>query len=211
MPGEVQGLDMSRLYLSYPVLNAVETKVHHRLAARSNIVSLFKKGAIGAELGVFTGVFSEYVMNVAKPKKYYMVDPWHVAYGEFFPAWGPYTEFGKLSTKAALAAAEARAQSCSCGEIIISHSLPWLRGLPDGHLDWIYLDSSHQYEATFQELVAAAGKLSPDGEIFGDDAWTERGNKHYGVFQAITDFCRSNDFEMFRLDHAAQWAIRRMR
>jgi hypothetical protein len=210
MPADMAGVDMTELYKRFPALETVERTVHHRLDNRRQIVSLFKKHAVGAEIGVFTGVFSEYVMRIATPQKYYMVDPWHSIYGDHFPAWGPYTAHGKLPTLAALEAAKLRAKQCGNGEVVVDQSIPWLQSVPDGHLDWIYLDSSHQYQPTLDELDAMVTKLKPDGEVFGDDGWTVRDHPHYGVFRAITQFCRQNrDWEMFRLDHGGQWGIRR--
>jgi hypothetical protein len=209
LPENMAGLDMVDLYEKYPSLEAVETTVNHRLNARKNIVGLFPKRAVGAEVGVFTGVLSEFILKTAAPRKFYMVDPWHKAYGERFPSWGRYTDSGRLTTEAALGAARYRASQFAAAEIVVSSSIDWLKSLPDGHLDWIYLDSSHRYDDTLSELRAIAPKLKRHGMIFGDDAWTERGNQHYGVFQAITDFCKIRPYELFRLDHAAQWAIRR--
>jgi hypothetical protein len=209
MPDFINAIDMTSLYEVHPSLAIVEKSVESRLLQRKDIVSLLPKGAVGAEIGVFTGILSEFLLNLTEPSKFYMVDPWHRLYGRTFPSWGAYTDQGRLTTAEALAAARYRASKFPAAEIVVSTSLEWLSQLPDKHLDWVYLDSSHKYEDTMRELLALSTKVTDEGLIFGDDAWTERGNAHYGVFQVITDFCRIRPFELFRLDHAAQWALRR--
>ena len=209
LPPSCDPVDVSGLYEIHPSLESVELACDARLAARSQIVSMMPKNAVAAELGVFTGVFSEFLLHQTKPRVFYMVDPWNLQYGEFFPNWGPYTDNGSLETSAALAAARRRAAHFEGAEIVVTHGYKWIKNLPDNHLDWIYLDSSHTYPDTMNELTLLSSKMKKDGIIFGDDCWTDPGGVHFGVFRAITAFCRSHPFELFRLDHAAQWAVRR--
>jgi len=201
--------DLSDLYARYPALRKVETSVDHRLAGRERIIELMPRRAVGAEIGVFTGLFTERLIARTDPARLYLVDVWHLLYGERFPSWGPYTDDGRLETAAALAAVRKRVGDRPGVEIVVSDSLSWIKALPNDHLDWAYLDTSHQYQATLDELEALGPKLRRNGVILGDDCYTARGNRFYGVFQAVTDFCKTRPFELFRLDHDAQWAIRR--
>lgn len=205
----VQDADLSDLYAQYPSLRKIETELNHRLDSRDPIIRLIPTRSVGAELGVFTGLLSRRLIARTDPSRLYLVDGWHLLFGERFPAWGPYTDHGKLETAAALAAVRRRVGDRDGVEIVVSDSIAWIDSLPDDHLDWAYLDTSHRYEPTLKELMALEPKLRREGLILGDDCWTERGNKHYGVFRAVTDFCKRRPFELFRLDHAAQWAIRR--
>jgi Methyltransferase domain len=54
----------------------------------------------------------------------------------------------------------------------IGDDLAYLRTLPDGYFDWIYIDTDHSYEQTTAELAIAAVKVHPGGLIGGSD-WTD--------------------------------------
>jgi hypothetical protein len=79
---------------------------------------MLPKGGIGAEIGVFTGLFSTVLLEIARPKKIYFVDPWWKAYGRNYPDWGRYTDYGRLSTKAAYEIALRRTASHSRGAVV---------------------------------------------------------------------------------------------
>jgi hypothetical protein len=200
---------MSSVYRTHPVLLEVEQSLDNRFGGRADIVGLIAPGGRGAEIGVFTGIFSEYLLLRTKPSTFHMVDSWHLTYGKHFPDWGPYTAGGRLTTEAALEAARLRSASHPGAQVVVARSLDWIGSLSPGSLDWVYLDSSHTYQDTLAELHAISEKISGAGVILGDDAWTDRNSVHYGVFQAITEFSRTQPFELFRLDHGAQWALRR--
>ena len=63
-------------------LLAAEFRSNHRISARRFIADLLPKGAVGAELGVFTGFFSASLLRYARPKKMFFVDPWWKMYGD---------------------------------------------------------------------------------------------------------------------------------
>jgi hypothetical protein len=69
----------------------------HRVHARMNLVDLLPKQAVGAEVGVFTGLFSTLLLKATRPKKIHFVDPWRKEYGSRYPDWGLYTDNEKLS------------------------------------------------------------------------------------------------------------------
>lgn len=202
-------IDMSPVYGRYPVLKKVESAVDARFERRRPILNYIPRYKRGAEIGVFTGQFSELIVQVAKPVKFDAVDPWFVAYGEYFPNWGEYSANGTLETRAAYDAAKHRLGRFSGASVVAMTALDWISTLEENALDWAYVDSTHQYEPTLAELHALADKLTPDGMLLGDDCWSRRDNKHYGVYRAVRDFCRAREFEFVILDHAGQWAARR--
>lgn len=210
LPEGVKPLDMSDLYRAYPSLERVERADIHRINGRRQITSLIPKNTVGAEIGVFTGVFSEFLMAKARPKKLTLIDPWEKAHGEFFPKWGDYTAQGTLKTEAARKAAEFRAGKLPGKvSVAIDFSTHWLAKQPSQSLDWVYLDATHKYETVLEDLHAIGPVLKHDGFILGDDCWTDPKAPHFGVFRAIRDFCADGEFEIFRMDHHGQWAVRR--
>ena len=104
-----------------------------------------------------TAASSAAALEVARPRRLYLVDGWWELHGESFPReWGEYSGWGSASTRDAYMAtrrvvAEHASASTVC-EIHVGDDLEFLAGLPDAHLDWAYLDSSHQYEHTVAEL-----------------------------------------------------------
>jgi hypothetical protein len=210
LPDGVKPLDMTDLYRAFPSLEKVEKADIHRINGRRQIASLIPKKSVGAEIGVFTGVFSEFLMAKTRPKKLTLVDPWEKAHGAFFPKWGDYTAQGTLETEAARKAAEMRAEKMPGKvSVVTDFSTNWLAGQETGSLDWVYLDATHKYETVLEDLRAIERVLNSDGMILGDDCWTDPKAPHFGVFRAIRDFCGERPFEIFRIDHHGQWAVRR--
>lgn len=177
---------------------------------RKEVLKIVPKGGIGAEIGVFTGKFSEALYEVTKPSKLYLVDVWHTQFGELFPDWGPYTAKGKLSTASALKAATLRAENMGeSAEIVLNSSHKWLATMPPYALDWAYIDSSHGYDGTFKEIDALLTVLKPDGIILGDDCQINPLHRHHGVFRAIRDHAAKGALEVIYMDNYTQWAMRR--
>jgi Methyltransferase domain len=201
--------DILSLYRRYPELAYVERAIDHKFEERRHVLELVPKLGCGAELGVYTGTFSEFIVSVTNPRRFFMVDPWWKAYGDTFPDWGQYTAHGRLQTRAAYEAAALRASNLDNAEIVVERSVDWLRSIPDDFLDWVYLDSTHDYQETLDELYTLIPKLKSDGVVAGDDCWTEREYIDHGVFRAIRDFTRWEDFEIIYIGYEGQWALRR--
>jgi hypothetical protein len=173
--------------------------------------ALLPRNSVGAEIGVFTGEFSNTIIKAVEPRILYLVDPWDLAYGDNYPDWGSYTQHGALKTARAVAETISRTTSNrkTKVEIVKQYAYDWLPSIPDGHLDWIYLDSSHAYEATLQELNFSRTKVKTEGIICGHDFAIGRNDMHHAVFRAVTEFTRQGEFEIIWAGPWLQWAIRR--
>jgi SAM-dependent methyltransferase len=199
------------LYAAHPELYSAEHEADHRVEARLPILDLVEPGTVGAELGVFTGLFAEAILETARPAVLHLVDPWWLAYGDLYPDWGAYTAGGTLPTRVAHEAAVARTEAArgNCDvHIHVSTSAGWLDNLPDGSLDWAYVDSTHYYRKTLEELRLLRDKLRPDGIVLGDDWRPETSDPHHGVFRAVHDLVREGMWDLLRADEQRQWAIR---
>jgi predicted O-methyltransferase YrrM len=68
---------------------------------------------------------------------------------------------------------------------------------PDNYFDWIYIDTNHRYETTYEELMAYAPKMKPGGIIAGHDFingnWVT--SLRYGVREAVHEFCVKEGWE----------------
>ncbi|MDK4705019.1 class I SAM-dependent methyltransferase [Rhizobium sp. CNPSo 4062] len=206
---DIQYIDMTPIFERYPALEVVEKALDPRFERRRPILNYIPRWSRGAEIGVFTGQFSEFMVQVTKPITYFAVDPWHTLYGEFFPNWGEYSADGTLHARAGFEAAQHRLARFKGANVVAAMALDWINSLEPDSLDWAYVDSTHQYGPTLAELHAISKKLAPGGIILGDDCWCRRDNKHYGVYRAVRDFCREAGFEIMIMDHAGQFAARK--
>jgi hypothetical protein len=166
-------------------------------------------GGVGAEVGVFRGHFSEVILSTLTPRKFFMIDPW-TKLGEFFPWTDEYTVFGKLPTALARREAQLRAAKFPGTQtVMIEEKFPTCIAQIDEPLDWIYIDSSHKYSDTLQELKAAASILKADGVIIGDDFYADRTAYHHGVFRAVNEFVKTAPYDFVAGGPNAQWMLRR--
>lgn len=195
--------------LNASVLRA-ELWADHRVKNRLFMLQFIPPNSTGAELGVFTGLFSSQLAMHHNVTKITFVDPWWTTFGEYYPDWGSYTDFGKLKTRAAYAASERRVMRHGIPNrfIAVATSQEWLGGQADESLDWVYLDTTHTYEGTKQELALLKRKLKTGGLVLGDD-WFDEGHMHHGVSVAVGEALRAGDFHVILCGREFQWILRK--
>ena len=182
----------------------------HRVCERQFLLELIPNNSVGAELGVFTGLFSSILARDRRIKKVTFVDPWWEAFGSRYPDWGAYTDYGRVNTRKAYETANIRiARAALPNRVVeIGYSYDWLAAQPDKCLDWVYLDSTHNYEGTKRELELLQYKISDTGIILGDDWQIERSHIHHGVCLAVNEFVKTSNFELIMAGNRGQWALR---
>jgi hypothetical protein len=187
-----------------------EIRANHRVRSRMFMLQFIPPNSVGAELGVFSGLFSSLLAGHSNVARITFVDPWWTAFGDYYPDWGAYTDFGRVKTRAAYAASERRVLQHRMPNrfIEVASSCDWLASQADESLDWVYLDSTHSYQGTKQELVLLKRKLKDRGLILGDD-WQDEGHKHHGVCVAVNEFLRESDFKVIICGRELQWVLRR--
>jgi spermidine synthase len=145
-----------------------------------------------------------------------LVDVWWLAFGEYFPDWGEYSDHGRLRTRDAFQETRdvAKPFEKHCRVILhVGHGAEYLATFPDHYFDWVYIDSSHSYEATLEELRAATRKVKSTGLITGHDWEPDPTHRHHGVYRAIQAFIVETPWEIAVVDRCepAQWCLRRRR
>ncbi len=193
--------------------NARFSRETHREAThapnRAYLAQYVRKGGVGAEIGVFWAHFSEVILATFKPAKLYLVDPYHRLHGQTYPAWGPYTDQGRLTVAETLAAAKAvQASAPDVVELREQFSTEFLEGLAEATLDWVYLDAGHKYEMVRDDLAAILPRLKPDGVILGDDYFADPKAAHGGVTQAVDEFAKAHGFAL-TVGKYCQYVLRR--
>jgi F5/8 type C domain/Methyltransferase domain len=196
-------LAISQYHYPFPQVELTRTQ------ARRWILEYAEPGGIGAEVGVFRGHFSEVILGTLAPRKFYLIDPWEKL-GKSFSWSDSYTNEGSLPTRVARRDAELRSARYPQTEtVFIEDRFPDCKAAILEPLDWIYIDASHQYQATLREIAESAELLKPGGVIFGDDFYPDRSSLQQGVFHAVNSFVKSGLFEFVASGPSGQWCIRR--
>lgn len=201
---------MQSLYSKYPELKMLEQNGDHRLEARKAVLRHAPKQAIGAEIGVFTGLFSDILAEEIPSQCIYLVDPWSKLHGTHFPNWGTYTAQVALSTHIAKEATLARAETADSKCVVVEDfGTDWLAKHENPFLSWVYLDANHSYASVMTDLNAISRCLLPDGVIMGDDMWVNANGKISDVYFAVRQFSKNAGFDLIHIDQYGQWAIKR--
>jgi len=155
------------------------------------------KGGVGAELGACKGINALNLYQVTKPKKLYLCDIWtktdpdgnswsrggmpEIWYGDNYDLVKNFfkeeIDSGKVEVKKEL--------SCD-----------FLASLPDNYLDWVYIDSDHNYACVSIEIGIAIKKVKSGGLILGHDYNTVPEGWGSSVIRAVNERIQSRDIMM---------------
>ncbi len=132
---------------------------------------------IGAEVGVFTGYFSEILCQKMPKLELLCVDPW---------AWGKYERHEQ----------EALERLEPYNTIIMKeYSVEASLKVPDASLDFVYIDAAHDYENVKKDIEAWTPKVRIGGIVSGDDFYEFPSGKG-GVMQAVTEFTSNHRYDL---------------
>ena len=200
--------EASRLRKESSLPKAVLEKKHvancRLLLNRQELLEELPKGGIIAELGVDDGDFSQRIFDTNQPKVLHLVDKWSgVRYHE-----------GKY-----LAVNEKFGKEIENGQVVIHRKLSTEAAevFADESLDWVYIDTSHSYEVTRDELLVYSKKVKPGGIMAGHDYsmgnWVK--TFRYGVIEAVHEFCVNHGWELIYLTvdplEMQSFAVRKIR
>jgi hypothetical protein len=138
-----------------------------------------------AEVGVFAGDFSRWLLDVFHPSSLHLIDTFctsdHVKQ--------QFTANSHVSFVQNTFAREPRVR--------VHQGVSWdvLGGMPDDSLDYVYIDADHSYESVRRDIEAAHAKVRPGGIIqFNDYAnYGSYERAPYGVLQAVNEYIESRD------------------
>jgi len=130
----------------------------HRIA-RLDVLSIFAQLGYtkGAEIGVAQGTFSRQICDTVPGVHLLCVDPWQ-AYGRINQA----------------ICDERYARACAMVgrydvEIIRKASLQAAQEVPDGSLDFVYIDGAHDFDNAMLDIILWAPKVRKGGIVSGHD------------------------------------------
>ncbi|MGI9337351.1 MAG: class I SAM-dependent methyltransferase [Gammaproteobacteria bacterium] len=152
------------------------------------------KGGVGCELGVWKGEFSSLIMKMLAPSRLYLIDPWlyqPALEGEMYGGGIAKSQSDMDDIQNAVRdkfAGDSRVRILHKKSADVSAA-----DIPDGSLDWIYIDGVHEYDDVAADLRFAMQKCKPEAVICGDDYDVLfDGKQQLGVMLAVTDFLAKN-------------------
>jgi len=199
---------INRKYCKEKLINnyePIEITGYHRKRAKL-LRSIIEPNGVGAEIGVYKGGLIRPILNQLKPEKLHLIDPWYHLGARW--TWGKEDRSTMKAVTAILHTFEKELVNRQV-DIHIGNDLKILPTFKNNYFDWVYLDTTHKYEQTKEELQILKQKVKKDGVIAGDDWYTEPNHIHFGVCKAVREFIQSEPYEMVLEDsELCQWAIK---
>src|SRR5665213_3994313 len=128
---------------------------------------------LGAEIGVFTGYYSEILCQAMRKLKLWCVDPW---------------DFGKYKRHEE----EALTRLAKYNTVIVKgYSVEESKRFNPDDLDFVYIDAAHDYENVKLDIETWTPKVGIGGVVSGDDFYGFPSGKGGGM-QAVTEFTSNN-------------------
>jgi len=193
---------------------------------REEMIKVFPKNSVVAEIGVAKGDFSETILRNCNPKKFYLIDCWFPRNGEkylkdylsFFYGFEVRNINKVDSPEEYIAKRFSKEISKKIIFPVKGLSADELEKFEDGHFDWVYIDGGHDYKTIKKDLEISHRKVKKDGFISGHDYVLHKYNNpnvKYGVIRAVNEFCREHNYEMIYLTEEfpeghASYAIKRI-
>ncbi len=147
------------------------------------------KNSVGCEIGVWKGDFSEEILSIVRPQKLYLVDPW--LYLPIYPDrwYGGNSAKSQKDMDDIYESVNNRYKHYENVYIVRKKTEDLTGEIPDGCLDWVYIDGNHQYEYVLKDLETFMVKVKENGIICGDDYdRVEKGRRQ--VAEAVNDFLK---------------------
>jgi hypothetical protein len=163
------------------------------LADRMQLLDRLPKGGVAVELGVTKGDFSAEILKIARPRKLFLVDRWSDSRYSSRVKQGVQKRFAKEIDSGAV-------------ELINANSLDAASHFEAGSLDWIYIDTNHQYQNTLNELRAYQPLIKRSGYIAGHDytIGNFRNGIRYGVVEAVNPYSNEEHWQLVYLTNEPQ-------
>lgn len=179
--------------------------------ARLAVLGMLPRRGTGAEIGVHLGDYAARILQVARPQRLYLIDPW-LYFGD-----DTYRSSLYGGSDCSPAEMERRFQSVrrrfssrtATGQvnIIRKTSAQAMEAIGDSSLDFVYIDGNHQYEFVKDDLAQSVRTVRPGGIVAGDD-YTSGGWWAGGVKRAVDELSASKDVDLLWIS-GRQYVFRR--
>ncbi len=155
-----------------------------RKALLTKLSEHYQRKVTFAEVGVAFGDFSKEIIKRCTLDKFYLIDAWE----------------GQRYSEGLKAVKDSFQNEINDGlvEIRSGFSIFILLNFDNASIDIAYIDTSHTYETTWEELLICRSKVKQDGFICGHDytRYNSYSRTDYGVYDAVNRFCVEYDYEI---------------
>jgi methyltransferase family protein len=170
--------------------------------SRLQLLQLLPKGGEGVEIGVAKGEFSKAILDIVRPFKLHLVDPWEHQCRDDYDK-DPSNAGDDEQESRYRAVLDRFAAEIGESRVIVHrrYSQDVATQFADGQLDWVYIDGLHSYEGVRSDLELYRPKVKPDGIIMGHD-YTNHANAQamkFGVVEAVNEFVEREGFSFIAL------------
>lgn len=171
---------------------------------RVRLLERLPTGGVCAELGVWKGDFSARILEVTRPARLHLIDPWKAVAEEGYEGahYGGELTGGQAEMDAVHDSVLERFARERRKGIVEVHRVPSVEAAERfgaAELDFVYIDGNHLYEFVQADLEAYAPKIRPGGFLAGDDYGVE-GWWQDGVTRAVDEFVRMGAASVVSLD-----------
>lgn len=138
----------------------------------------------GAEIGVCDGIYSEKLMDNIPGLKLYGIDPYVEYHG-----------YPKERIERKMEEAVERLSKYENYTLVRASSLEAAKLVPDGSLDFVFIDGAHDYESVKEDIHAWYPKVRMGGILSGHDYYQGKSGG-MGVIEAVDEFVKEHDLEL---------------
>ena len=183
--------------------------IHHKYNIKTDVIEIPNVGRtdlaqlfndlnfrVGAEIGVAAGEYSHIIMKLnPQLEKMYGVDP-HEGYSG-------YKDYVRKETFNKLAEdAHRRLDQYPQYEFVRKYSVEAAKDVPDGSLDFVYIDANHSDPYVTQDIEAWTPKVRKGGIVAGHDyarikAKGYEDSSNWAVIPAINKFAKDNNLQLY--------------
>ena len=200
------------LFLSLKITTGYEVPLKSPtpwLTTRKAFIAQLPKNSIVAEIGVEEGEFSAQILEIAQPKKLYLIDCWEEQDFSKNPGnWRKYQpEYDSWYEKV-----KRRFKNDDRVVIIKDFSPEVCDQFEDNYLDWVYIDANHSYHAIKKDIPAWFAKIKNGGFLCGHDYGYAPGTLYeFGVIPALNEFLDVNNLVLKYLttETLGSWAVQK--
>lgn len=160
------------------------------ISLKRQLLKMMPRRSICAEIGVWKGEFSRKILEIVKPDKLHLIDPWKYQ-----------VDFGKRLYGGSHAKNQQDMDAIYSDvsslfkdneRVVIHRKLSHIAvdAFRDNYFDWIYIDGNHYYDFVKKDLELYYPKVKKNGFITGDDyLWTSPElNGDLPVKRAVDEF-----------------------
>jgi len=161
------------------------------ISRRSFLFKLIPKNSVGAEIGVWQGQFTNYLIEKVNPKMLHLIDPW--VWRKGFKRW----KFKGEKIVDQMVVDKIYKFICNTYGVNSNVTVHRERSeviyniFPDEYFDWIYIDGDHSFDSVYNDMKNYYPKVKTGGLIIGDD-FRIRGAR---VRRALEKFTNENNIE----------------